>query len=63
MRHAKYLADDVAGLDMPNGLNILGHGTIIIALVVQVVAVLLVDVCDMRLVQLLRVSDVEGEEV
>ena len=63
MRHAKYLADDVAGLDMSNGLDVLGHGTIIIALVVQMVTILLVDIRDVRLVQLLRVGDVEREEV
>ena len=63
MTHAKYLADDVAWLDMSDGLDVLSHRAIVIAFVVQVVAVLLVDVRNVRLVQLLGVGDIECEEI
>lgn len=63
MMHAKYLADDVAGLDVTDSLDVLRHRAIVIALVVKVVAVLFVNVCDVRLIQLLRVCDVQREEV
>ena len=63
MTYAKYLADDVAWLDMSDGLDVLSHRAIVIALVVQVVTVLFVDVRNVRLVQFLGVGDVECEEV
>lgn len=60
MRQSKapYLADDIARLYMADRLDVLLHRVIVVALRIEVVAVLLVNVRDVGLIQLLRLCNV-----
>lgn len=58
-----HLADDVARLDVPDGLQELLHGRLVLALCVEVVAVLFAYIRDARVVEPLSAREAEREQV
>lgn len=56
-----YLANDITRLQIPNGLDILLHCTIVITLCVEMIAVLSMNVGNARIINPGRSSDADGQ--
>lgn len=65
MENGANLADNITGCDPPNGLDKLAHGAVPVALVVEVIAVLLVNVRDglTRVLQALRLGEIQSNGI